>query len=256
MINRMVERAFSPWRQRVTAVTMALVGLGCSQKADEPSEVPLKKARYVVVEIDAMPGATPSFAPLRAGVSPWLLLERNLQALAPPSLQGLTYPRSAEEVGRIDIWGDEFTNDEILELADRYRDAETGEEDAHFHVLFLDGNYAENTQQSRARAIHIGGTRIIAVFGAASEYDSDYERMTEQSALVHEFGHAFGLVDLGVPDVSGHSDRDSPRHCDEPNCVMRAYATLPSEAYQFLDGGTVPVFFGEKCLRDLSSHYK
>lgn len=256
MLNRMVERALSPWRRRTTAIALALAGFGCSQKADDPAAVPLKKARYVVVEIDAMPGATPSFTPLQGGVSPWVVLERNLQALSPPSLEGLTFPRSVEEVGSIDTTGEKFTDDEILELADRHEDVEAGAEDAHFHVLFLDGSYAENTQQSRARAIHIGGTRVIAVFGAASGHDSDYERVAEQSALVHEFGHAFGLVDLGIPDVSGHSDRQSPRHCNESDCVMGAYATLTSEAHRFLQGGLPPVLFGPKCQRDLSAYYE
>lgn len=255
MIRSMVERAFSVWGRRTTVVALALTCIGCSEKADEPAEVPIKEARYVVVEIDAMPGATPSFAPLEIGVSPWVVLEHNLRVLAPQSLEGLTYPSSDAEVGHIDAGGDKFTDEEILEIADRHRDAETGAKDAHFQVLFLDGNYAESTEQARARAIHIGGTRIIAVFGAASARDSEFERMSEQSALIHEFGHAFGLVDLGVPDVSGHSDRESPRHCDESECVMRAYATLPSEVYQFLQGGTVPILFGPKCLGDLSAHY-
>lgn len=246
------------WGRRTVAVALALtlVSVGCSDQADRHLTMPLKQARNIVVELDAMPGAIPSFAPLSVGVSPWLVLEYNLRALAPPTLEGLVSPRSAQEVGPLDAAGYEFSNQQILALADQHRDIQVGADEAHLHVLFLDGKYAEDTQQSLVRALHLGGTRIIAVFGAVSAHSSDYERVAEQAAIVHEFGHAFGLVDLGIPAAPGHVDAESAQHCAEPDCVMRAYATFPSQAHHFLKGGPPPVLFGPKCLDALSDYYE
>ena len=113
------------WGSRTVAVALALalalVSVACSDQTDSHLTTPLMQARNIVVEIDAMPGALPSFAPLSVGGSPWLVLEHNLRALAPPSLEGLVYPRSAQDVGPLDAAGNEFSNQHILALADRHR---------------------------------------------------------------------------------------------------------------------------------------
>lgn len=245
---------------RMPCVALAVVALasGCSHKSEDSSkEVSLREARHILVEIDAMRDAMPSFAPLENGISPWVIFERNLEVLASPTIEGLSFPQSEEEVGLIEgDFGQRFTDEEILKLAGEHRDLEPKSHEAHFHILFLDGEYAENSQQNRVRAINLGDTRIIAMFGSVSRYASDYERVTEQSALLHELGHAFGLVDLGMPKVSNHSDPQSPRHCSESDCVMGAYSIFPSQAWQFLQGGPIPVLFGPRCLEDVSAYYE
>lgn len=44
----------------------------------------------------------------------------------------------------------------------------------------------------------------------------------ESATLNHEFGHLFGLVNLGSPPQSDHEDPDAANHCDVPGCLMRA----------------------------------
>ena len=44
----------------------------------------------------------------------------------------------------------------------------------------------------------------------------------ETSTLNHEFGHLFGLVDLGTPTVNDHEDPEAENHCDVQGCLMRA----------------------------------
>lgn len=243
---------------RVACAAIVALGSGCGDPPnDSVKEVSLREARRIVIEIDAMPAAIPSFAPLENGVSPWVIFEHNLARLASPNIEGITLARSEWEVGHLEgDFGEKYSEDEVLELAERYRDLDTGADEAHFHILFLDGEYAENTQQNRVRALHMGGTRIIAMFGSVSPFASDYERVAEQSALLHEMGHAFGLVDLGMPKVSDHSDPESPRHCSESDCVMGAYSIFPSEARQFLQGGPVPLLFGPSCMADVSAYYQ
>ncbi|WP_411031192.1 hypothetical protein [Spongiimicrobium sp. 3-5] len=44
----------------------------------------------------------------------------------------------------------------------------------------------------------------------------------ETATLNHEFGHLFGLVNLGTPMVNNHEDPDAESHCNVPDCLMQA----------------------------------
>lgn len=48
--------------------------------------------------------------------------------------------------------------------------------------------------------------------------DSDVETAT----INHEFGHLFGLVNLGTVPVNDHEDVDAKNHCNVQNCLMQA----------------------------------
>mgnify|MGYP001805083887 CR=1 FL=1 len=44
----------------------------------------------------------------------------------------------------------------------------------------------------------------------------------ETATLNHEFGHLFGLVNLGTTPVNDHEDPEADSHCVENPCLMRA----------------------------------
>ena len=44
----------------------------------------------------------------------------------------------------------------------------------------------------------------------------------ESATLNHEFGHLFGLVNLGTDMVNDHEDPSAPNHCNVEGCLMRA----------------------------------
>lgn len=44
----------------------------------------------------------------------------------------------------------------------------------------------------------------------------------EEAVLSHEFGHLFGLVNLGSSMVTPHEDSASANHCNVDGCLMRA----------------------------------
>ncbi len=44
----------------------------------------------------------------------------------------------------------------------------------------------------------------------------------ENATINHEFGHLFGLVNLGSTQVNDHEDPDAESHCIVPGCLMRA----------------------------------
>lgn len=44
--------------------------------------------------------------------------------------------------------------------------------------------------------------------------------LIESSTIRHEFGHIFGLVNIGTPLTSDHEDENNPRHCNVVGCLM------------------------------------
>ena len=81
-------------------------------------------------------------------------------------------------------------------------------------------------------------------------------RFVEQSTLVHELGHAVGLVDNGVPLVSQHKDSAHGAHCTNESCTMYWLDEGASDAAEFArmyvtSGDTV--IFGDECLADVDA---
>lgn len=80
----------------------------------------------------------------------------------------------------------------------------------------------------------------------------------ETTTLTHEFGHLFGLVDLGTPEVNPHEDPVSANHCDIDGCLMRAelefghgvMAVMEKRSAKGLEG--LPSLDAE-CLLDLQA---
>ena len=52
----------------------------------------------------------------------------------------------------------------------------------------------------------------------------------ETATLNHEFGHLFGLVNLGTEAINDHEDMDAPNHCNVPGCLMQAQLEFGSPA--------------------------
>lgn len=44
----------------------------------------------------------------------------------------------------------------------------------------------------------------------------------ESATVNHEFGHLFGLVNIGSPSVNDHEDPEAVNHCSIEGCLMRA----------------------------------
>ncbi len=80
----------------------------------------------------------------------------------------------------------------------------------------------------------------------------------ETTTLTHEFGHLFGLVDLGTPEVNAHEDPASTNHCNVDGCLMRAELEFGSGIMSVMEKRAakgledLPALDAE-CLRDLQA---
>jgi hypothetical protein len=76
--------------------------------------------------------------------------------------------------------------------------------------------------------------------------------------MVHELGHAVGLVNVGVPLTSPHQDLPNGAHCTSQSCVMyfanEGVADMTAYAQQYvLTGNTI--LLGPECLADVDAFY-
>ena len=56
----------------------------------------------------------------------------------------------------------------------------------------------------------------------------------ETATLNHEFGHLFGLVNIGTVAINDHEDPEAPNHCNVEGCLMQAQLTFGSPSARAL----------------------
>lgn len=103
--------------------------------------------------------------------------------------------------------------------------------------------------------VSIGDTGVIAMFKPVIE-GAQAARYVEQTTLVHEVGHAIGLVENGIPARGGHHDAAHGAHCNNRDCVMHylneGAAELAGFVGRFVESGDA-VVFGPECLADIDA---
>lgn len=104
----------------------------------------------------------------------------------------------------------------------------------YLHILYLNGQmedtarvgfYVENEITILSDLLtSIVGPYVMELPGGIRE-----DQM-ERKTLIHELGHAFGLVNCGVPMIRPHEDPNSPCHNTNPRSVMSGWNwTRPEE---------------------------
>lgn len=100
-------------------------------------------------------------------------------------------------------------------------------------------------------------------------YERTVRRLAARSALIsvadietatlnHEFGHLFGLVDLGTPALTNHEDPEAENHCTTVGCLMRAELQFGTGMRKYLENraskGMAAPDLDAECLADLRAN--
>ncbi len=220
----------------------------------------------IQIEVDYMPQAEPFVGSAGAINDVWRLFGDNAQrmfAAASPA-KTITFPNELSQMQALDdVQGDFFSSSAILDIAQRHRDAQNTDSRATFYVVWLDGFFQSQDGQTRrdVLGVSIGDTGVIAMFkpvidGAGTPALPGIARFVEQTTLIHEFGHAAGLVNRGVPLQSEHHDEENGAHCTNRDCVMffanEGVADLRDFVTEFIASGDT-VVFGDLCLEDMDA---
>lgn len=248
----------------VSSCVLAGIAAGCFEPQQEDMNVSLARALALVsatpprlvIEIDHAPGRAPGEMALTHLVSTL----HNVTAKADIDLVVAPLPDEPRFRDERD-WSEwEPLHEEFFDTGapDQYR---AGHGDlAALHVLYLNG-YALDTEGGQLYGAQQG--RVIVVYmdrvrDGATSHDPAAPALpnieadrVERAVLLHEVGHALGLVDNGAPMVR---DRVAPDgvHSTNDASVMRAgvegpYAVLD----RVFDGQNAPYLFDTDDLADL-----
>ena len=140
------------------------------------------------------------------------------------------------------------TDWELIE--DEHREFYNTEDRIAVWVYFADGSKEVAGEVTSALGTAYKNTSIIIYekqLREAANWDtSPGNAIYEASALAHEFGHLFGLVNIGAPLTSDHEDSEKATHCATEGCLMSSptvYSTGQTEIWSF----------GENCIQDLQA---
>ena len=212
----------------------------------------------IVVNVYYEPGAEPFTGTTSRGNEYWDILENNLSAIfqyrsSPPALQ---VPKNIAEMNEIDPQNEsKWSGDEVYALHERTQAPTILSGEDHFYIYFLKGN-AESSDN--VIGFSINGTSVIAIFKdvVTASGSSTVQKYTEQSTLVHEMGHALGVVNNGVPLTSNHQDPENGKHTSNSDCIMYWQNEGASDLRQFVlkiitTGNTV--MWGPEVLKDVEA---
>jgi hypothetical protein len=260
-----------PGGRRTWGIALSLVVLtACGGDDGAPAgddDVPSQPALWttavdhVQLEVDYAGGAEPYTGNVIGFGDLWGLFQANADRLF-SNTKVVDVPTTLAEMEAIGAVDDgELTVDDILALAAQHRDLVPSANTATFYVLFLDGYFADDSgTRDTVLGVSIGDTHVLAMFKPVIESTGgvvpNVEKFVEQSVLIHEFGHAVGLVDNGVATTSDHEDGEHVHHCSDDSCVMfwanEGAADAAAFAQQYVTSGDA-ILFGDECLADVDA---
>lgn len=213
----------------------------------------------VVIEIDYETGQEPFTGSTIGMGDTFDLSAANIDRLFAHK-KDITLPRVLADMQDIgNVPDEELTLNDILAIADAHRDHVDGGDTKTYYLVFVSGLYTTNDgPQPQVLGVSIGNTGVIAMFkdvirGTNVVGFPNVVRFVEQATIIHELGHAFGLVDNGVPMVAPHRDASHGAHCNNDKCVLYYLNEGSSDATAYvmdkvLTGNTI--LFDQNCLND------
>ena len=242
---------------RVVAVAaVAILAAGCLDAVGAERGPSLPQAllwrslsRSILVEVDAVPGHGPDPGTLD--------LVRDTLATVTGKPVTMTAPSPMAPQGG------NYREGDLLRI--HRREAFFGEEAgalvgdrAVLHVLYLDGRMAGDDATHRTLGRTLMDAGLVAVFHdtyagshrVANDTASPAAAEMDRHVLLHEVGHALGLVNNGVPQLRDHMDPDFPGHSRYPESVMYDHPPMTPAG---LVTGDVSTSFDVDDLADLAA---
>jgi hypothetical protein len=125
--------------------------------------------------------------------------------------------------------GGTWTLKDLQAYSRAHLDAETKGDTVVLHLLFLDGEFEQGNvlgvTVSQTRGGKVVSTGPVAVFSeqftaSCGPVCLSGTEAAFKTVLVHEFGHAMGLVDAGAPMKTPHEDTAHKGHSTNQDSVM------------------------------------
>ncbi|MDZ4846754.1 MAG: hypothetical protein SH857_14530 [Chitinophagales bacterium] len=259
--------SYPQWKFQFAIITAFLFLASCKKEEDVKNEFSIdifyKQMESLTLEVAYETGAEPYDYTIN-GENVWLFAELNIESLfAQRPLQiDVLVPAGLAQMTLIpDQIKNGFTSNDILNLSDQYRQDEGNEVSGNIFILFLDGYFKQDdTVRQTIAGVHLSGTTVVAVFKplvTSSHVTKIIREFVEQSIVIHEIGHAIGLVKNGLPLTSSHQDIDNGAHCINTDCVMYWQNERTTNVTSFVQsylGESKQVIFGPECIADVTDY--
>lgn len=238
-----------------------LVLMSCGKPPAEKSSIKKQNpsAYYssskVSVKVFYEPGAEP-FVQEGLVFKTWTILEKNLEALflGRTLVPQIEVPKELSDMSVLPPQNkSKWSMEAAVALAKR---SSVSSDPASFEIYFVNGHASDG---DNVIGFHLSGTKIIMIFKDVirSSGSGPVPKYVEQATLVHEIGHALGLVNNGTKMQTEHQDKAHGAHCNEAKCVMyysnEGTSGMMSYVQQIIQTGDL-VMFDDKCLQDARSY--
>ncbi|EQA37748.1 hypothetical protein LEP1GSC047_4030 [Leptospira inadai serovar Lyme str. 10] len=227
-----------------------------SQDPDR-SAVYFSTVRNVGVEVAYETGATPEDGTFTGTVPPmpvWEVTRRNLEnvfANRGYSVSVSTPSGVSGEMQEIPSQGkDVWSVGDLVALASKYRRKSSDFQTANFFVVFVNGKMKDSNiiAITISGIFNIGAPAVFVFKDIINTFPAQYRKSGEQSTVVHELGHAVGLVNNGIPMQSSHQDLSHGAHCTNKKCTM--YYSIQLENFN----ASTPLIYGDECIGDIRNY--
>ena len=259
-------------------ISLLLLALSCGKSDDEQLQqhsqiirmqtvenlnLILKNANTLEVEVMYEAGAEPYTDKSFRQQHYFAFLEMNIAAIYQTRGRNvaLTVPKELSQMSLLPIFNkDSWTISEIKQTIETSSKKSSSASHAVIKVLFVKGHFKDDEGiKDRVIGINITGTPYIVIFkdvveNMGTRTDDKTAKFSEQSTLIHEFGHVIGLVNNGVAQVVDHQDKDHGAHCKNTDCVMNWKNEGSTEMINYIQNyfsSGNEVMFGSQCLDDV-----
>ncbi|MDN3595012.1 hypothetical protein [Zunongwangia endophytica] len=149
-----------------------------------------------------------------------------------------------------------FEIEEVYDIEKEERSYYSVGDEISVYIYFADGSNEGDTDERFILGSAYRNTSMV-IYGEtinkfANRVNAPSKSVIETAVLNHEFGHLFGLVNVGTELQSDHEDEENDGHCTEENCLMRASLEFGSGIINQVRG--TPPEMGPECIADLRAN--
>lgn len=147
-----------------------------------------------------------------------------------------------------------FDIEEIAEIEKETRTVYNSGDEIAVFIYFADGSSEKDEDNRFVLGSAFRNTSMV-IYGEtiedfANRSGAPSRSDIEAATLNHEFGHLFGLVDLGTEPQSDHKDDEHEGHCNVSGCLMLASIEFGGGVVDVIEGGRIPDL-DDQCILDL-----
>lgn len=150
-----------------------------------------------------------------------------------------------------------FSIEEIAEIEARERLLYNAGDEITVYIYFADGSNSQDSDTKVVLGSAFRNTSMV-IYGktiqeVAARVNAPDKGTVESTVVNHEFGHLFGLVDVGTPMLTDHKDDGSEAHCSVNDCLMVANVSFGTGIIDMIDNNDIP-HLDDLCIRDLQAN--